>query len=335
MKFPLQKIYKTSRRFLVLNELTIILLLAIVISAIIYIVNESQKNVENATNEFISNLPDSSKIARYELAKLQAEVNQIRSDTSGSLFWLKLIALFVTVGGAVGGYLAAQSKATRNRLDFEHRKDVDNAYQTIVQELSMKEQPILRATAAVKLGSILQSFPSEWKVGEERKKQLIQLTKQVLAAALSIENDDKILKLITIAIVLQKSLKVEANKKIEYFADVKELDLSDAKAKNAYWARADFSEADFFRADLSKASFRSSILKGTIFKEANLIDTVFKGAIFDNYTNFEGAKVKGMNLKDADMAGVNTDVPVDASPAGDGSEIIKFSEWLRKNNFLK
>lgn len=39
----------------------------------------------------------------YEINKLDAEIRQIRSDTAGSLFWLKLIALFVTVGGAVGG----------------------------------------------------------------------------------------------------------------------------------------------------------------------------------------------------------------------------------------
>ena len=40
-----------------------------------------------------------------EIDKLAAEIRQIRSDTTGSLFWLKMIALFVTVGGAVGGYL--------------------------------------------------------------------------------------------------------------------------------------------------------------------------------------------------------------------------------------
>src|SRR5262245_32493089 len=47
--------------------------------------------------------------AGYEISKLDAEIRQIRSDTSGSLFVLKLIALFVTVGGAVGGYLIGQS----------------------------------------------------------------------------------------------------------------------------------------------------------------------------------------------------------------------------------
>ena len=38
----------------------------------------------------------------YEISKLDAEIRKIRSDTAGSLFALKVIALFVTVGGAVG-----------------------------------------------------------------------------------------------------------------------------------------------------------------------------------------------------------------------------------------
>lgn len=45
----------------------------------------------------------SDKKTEYEIGKLDAEISRIRSDTAGSLFWLKLIALFVTVGGAVGG----------------------------------------------------------------------------------------------------------------------------------------------------------------------------------------------------------------------------------------
>src|SRR3954462_13980777 len=38
-----------------------------------------------------------------EVDKLTAEVEKIRSDTEGSLYWLKLAALFVTVGGAMSG----------------------------------------------------------------------------------------------------------------------------------------------------------------------------------------------------------------------------------------
>jgi len=58
-------------------------------------------------------------ISRYEVERLKAQIKQIRSDTAGSLFWLKMVALFVTVGGAVGGYLvglrAARGSASSSR----------------------------------------------------------------------------------------------------------------------------------------------------------------------------------------------------------------------------
>ncbi|MEP7375189.1 MAG: pentapeptide repeat-containing protein [Chitinophagaceae bacterium] len=265
----------------------------------------------------------------YGNAKIEAEIKQIRSDTSGSLFWLKLIGIFVTVGGAVGGYLIGQSRATQKKLNFEHRKDVDIAYQAIVQELSSKEA-ILRATAAVKLGSILQNFPAEWNVTLERENQLVKLTKQVLAAALSIEADEKVLKTITIALVLHKSLQNEIKGKKVNFADVRELDLSGAKAKNAYWAKSDFSFADFFSADLEKTSFRNSILKSAQFLNANLVDAVFIDAICEN-ANFKGAKMYGMKLTGAEIKGVDTTVLVDNSKEGDGSKMITLQEWLHEN----
>ncbi len=52
----------------------------------------------------------------------------------------------------------------------------------------------MRATAAVKLGAILKSFPKEWDVDEDRLQQMVRLTKEVLAAALAIEGDPKVLK---------------------------------------------------------------------------------------------------------------------------------------------
>src|SRR5437879_2333203 len=78
----------------------------------------------------------------YEISKLDAEIRQIRSDTGGSLFALKMIALFVTVGGAVGGYLIGQSNTTKARISFEDRKNVDEVFQSIIQELA-HESPIL------------------------------------------------------------------------------------------------------------------------------------------------------------------------------------------------
>lgn len=275
----------------------------------------------------------------YELSKLDAEIRQIRSDTAGSSFALKVIALFVTVGGAVGGYLIGQSRTTQARVSFEDRKNVDEVYQSIIQELA-DESPILRAAAAVKLGSVLRSFPAEWNVSEPRREQLMQLTKQVLAAALSIETDKKVLKTLTINLVLHKAKPDAA------LASAQELDLSGASAYDAYWARCDFSYADFYAAHLSRASFRRSTLKGAQFREATANNVIFndadctdanfkmadlRGASFANATlhgtNFEGARVHAVSLTGAK---INELAPcmVDLSEQGDGSELVSIGHWL-------
>jgi len=275
----------------------------------------------------------------YEITKLDAEIRRIRSDTAGSLFWLKLIALFVTVGGAVGGYLVGQSRTTHAKLNFEDRKNVDEVYQSIVQELA-GESPILRAAAAVKLGSVLKSFPAEWNVSEARKEQLLQLTKQVLAAALSIETDKKVLKTLTISIILHKPESENG------LASVQELDLSGARAEDAYWARCNFEYADFYDADLSRASFRKSIVSGAQYRESNLTNAVFaesvctntnfkmadlRGASFEkarlSSTNFEGAKVYSVSLAGAHIENI-PESQVDISEKGDGSQLIAVRTWL-------
>jgi multisubunit Na+/H+ antiporter MnhG subunit len=136
-----------------------------------------------------------------EVDKLTAEVKQIRSDTGGSLYWLKLAAVFVTVGAGVGGYLIAHSRSTRERvaaedrridqrLAFERRAQVDAAYQAMVLELS-SSSAILRANAAMKLGNVLQSPPVEWHLEDERRDEIWSLTKQLLAASLAIETAPK------------------------------------------------------------------------------------------------------------------------------------------------
>src|SRR5213593_722945 len=121
---------------------------------------------------------------QYEIAKLAAEIRQIRSDTSGSLFWVKTIALFLTVGGSLAGYFVSHNRIANKKIAFENRKNVESVYQTIVQELS-DNAPLLRAAAAVKLGNILESYPAEWTADDPKdkdiKEQLIQRTKQVLA----------------------------------------------------------------------------------------------------------------------------------------------------------
>ena len=277
----------------------------------------------------------------YEITKLDAEISKIRSDTAGSLFWLKLVALFVTVGGAVGGYLIGQSRATIARLNFEDRKNVDEVYQSIVQELA-GESPILRAAAAVKLGAILKSFPAEWNVSDTRKEQLLQLTKNVLAAALSIETDQKVLKTLTINLVLHKP---ESSGGL---ASVQELDLSGAKAIDAYWAKCNFEYADFYAAELSRASFRKSnlsgaqyresILKNAVFVESICMNTNFKmadlrGASFDranlNSVNFDHAKVHSVSIKEVTIKNI-LECTVDVSLDGDGSQLVSVSEWIER-----
>jgi len=281
----------------------------------------------------------------YEISKLDAEIRQIRSDTAGSLFALRLIALFVTVGGAVGGYLIGQSRATKARIGFEDRKNVDEVYQSIVRELS-SDSSILRAAAAVKLGAILKAFPAEWSISDDRKEQLVELTKQVLAAALAIEENDKVLKTLTINLALHKSPNLDG------LFSIKDIDLSGAKALNAYWAKCYFSNSDFFMADLSESSFRKSLsfaqfrqatLANAIFDDADCTSTNFKladlrGASFANAelsrTSFEGARVYSVKIVGARIS----DLPyclVDLSKDGDGSQMTPVGKWVNSLTDIK
>ena len=287
----------------------------------------------------------------YEIAKLAAEIRQIRSDTYGSLFWLKAVALFVTVGGAVGGYLIGQSKTTERRLEqereIENRKNVDAQYQSLVQELSDSNSAVLRATAAVKMGHILETFPSEWESPPERQKQIIELTKKVLAAALAIETDAKVQKTLTSALVLHKSQMEDGSTS---YADLRGIDLSLARAEDAYWARVDFTYADFYRARLTMASLKRTILRGAQFRETDLTNTVLieadctgtnfkladlRGADLTRAklveTNFEGAKVHGATLAQTRVGDV-PETQVDISAAADGSHMLSVREWLSRHD---
>ncbi len=328
------------------SQFTVVSLVAVVLIVVVVIVFLSQMLVER--DAFTSSLvPGTSSLKEQrEIDKLAAEIRQIRSDTAGSLFWLKMIALFVTVGGAVGGYLVGQSRATRARIEFEDRKNVDAAYQSIVQELSDKTA-LLRAAAAVKLGMILKSFPHEWHVSDIRRDQLIQLTKQVLAAALAIEKDPKVLKALTIALVLHHPWEQDTKETDKQrYGDARGIDLSGARASDAYWARVDFSYADCYRANLFQASFRDAVLRGAQFREANLRNAVLVRADCEaanfkladlrdadltgaklSRVRFEGAKVFGAILAGAEL-GDNPDVQVDISPEADGSNMMPVQEWL-------
>jgi uncharacterized protein YjbI with pentapeptide repeats len=283
-----------------------------------------------------------------EIDKLNAEIKQIRSDTGGSLFWLKLAGLFVTVGAAVGGYLIGQSRNTRERveaerrstqerLDFEHRQNIDASYHALVEQLTV-ESPLLRAASAMRLGKLLEATPVEWRVSPERQRELGDLTEQVLAAALAIETEPKVLKALTMALALHPA-DTEAG-------DLRELDLSGAKAVDAYWARIDFRYADFYRADLTHASLRKAKLQGaqfreTILRHAVLAEAKCEGANFKladlrgaDFTradlqsaNFEDVKVFGARLDGARIGG-NPECSVDISPKGDGSKTVTAADWL-------
>ena len=177
--------------------LSVVGLLAVVL-ALVYV---SQYMIER---DALSPVDDPAQLRELrEVDKLSAEIRQIRSDTGGSLFWLKLVGVLVTVGGAVGGYLVGQSRSTRRRLEFEDRKKVDELYQQMVVELASPSE-LLRTAAAVKLGELLRAFPQEWQISDSRREELVQLTKQVLAASLGIEKEAKVLKTLTIQVVLHQ-----------------------------------------------------------------------------------------------------------------------------------
>jgi hypothetical protein len=253
---------------------------------------------------------------QYEIAKLAAEVRQIRSDTSGSLFWLKTFALFVTVGGGVGGYLLGQSRSTQARLKFEESQRVDAAYQAVIQELA-SEAPLRRAAAAARLGSLLETFPVEWEVGAGRKAQLVQLTKQILAAALAIEENETVRKSLTIAIVMHRPIDAEGR---TLPGDLSRLDLSGAHAQDAYWAKTDLSYADLYRADLTAASLRQAVMRGAQLRETLLVDAVLiKADCQDAF--FKRANLRGADLSGAILTSAHFDaVEVDRKTRHDGAD---------------
>jgi hypothetical protein len=290
---------------------------------------------------------------RYELAKLVAEISQIRSDTLGSLFWLKLIALLVTVGGGVGGYLAGQAATTqrrleseerinKERLEFDRKQKVDAAFDAIVHELGDQSSTLIRASAAVKLGQLLKAFPTEWHVSKAREGELVDLAKKTLAAALAIEGDAIVQK--TLTIVIRLDLQPKNGKA---YGALQGIDLSNANANDAYWKDVDFTGADFYRASLRNASFRGAILEYAQFREAVCSRAVFKGAVCKG-TNFEGADLRGADFSTAILTDVNVDgarvcgaiLPalgdgmlkgrtVDLSSAGDGSQMVPLDDWRR------
>lgn len=339
---------RTLRSRLALTQPVIVLLVVLVLVATLVMAFLLQSQAERgALSEHVTGGLSVKELR--EIDKLDAEIKQIRSDTGGSLFWLKMAGLFVTVGAAVGGYLIGQARTTRDRveaerqttqdrLDFEHRLNVDTTYHAIVQELSAVDAPLMRVASAMKLGRLLQAPPVEWHVSDARRAELSQLTKQLLAASLAIEKEDKVLKALTIALALYP--------KGSKHADLQNLDLSGAKAKDAYWAKIDFRYADFYGADLTEASLREAKLdgaqfRGTILTDAVLTEASCEGAKFKladlRGANLDRAKLKDTTFEDVRVFGAtligaktgnNPAGRVDVSEEGDGSETMPVSEWL-------
>ena len=283
-----------------------------------------------------------------EIDKLDAEIKQIRSDTGGSLFWLKMAGLFVTVGAAVGGYLVGQARTTRERVDA---RAADHAGPTRLRAPAERRRGVSDDGAGAVRGGTAPArcvgdearqaspgTPVEWRVSAERRQELSQLTKQLLAASLAIEIEPKVLKALTIALALHTEDSAQA--------DLRELDLSGAKANDAYWARIDFSYADFYRANLTDASLRKAQLEGAQFRETVLANAVLAEAQCERATfkfaDLRGANLTGANLQGASFENVlvfgaslagavigdNPDGLVDVSPLGDASKTMPVGEWL-------
>ena len=321
-----------------LNQTMIVSLVALVLAALCVFLFIAQRVDEARTLVF-----PGGQQKQWEISKLAAEVRQIRSDTSGSLFWLKAIALFVTVGGGIGGYLFGQTHSTRVRLRFDESQRVDSAYQAIIQELA-HDTALRRAAAATRLGALLQAFPAEWEVSAARRSQMIRLTKQTLAAALALEENPKVRKSLTIAIALDRPSQGER----QLPADLRELDLSGAHAQDAYWARVDLSRADLYGTDLTRASLRNSSLCEAQLRETSLGEAILVGAncAKANFklTDLRGADLTGADLSDASFERAQVDQhtirgarwDMTAPPHGTvevhsdsaGTRLVKVVDWL-------
>jgi uncharacterized protein YjbI with pentapeptide repeats len=142
----------------------------------------------------------------------------------------------------------------------------------------------------------LRKMHPTWEVEGERspetKQELIDLTKQVLASSLTIETERAVLKVLTINIARHRV----SDERGRLF-DMSKLDLSGAKAADAYWADCDLTGTDLYNADLTGASLRRSTLEYTQFRNASLVDAVLSDA---NLTN---ANFKEANLRNADLSG--------------------------------
>jgi uncharacterized protein YjbI with pentapeptide repeats len=147
--------------------------------------NDSELDAEKLTN----------------IQKTLVDIKSAYSELRGARLILDAMGVFVVVGGGVGGYLLSQAQSNEQRRRELERQAIDTMVSDIIKELSSpKEQEVLRASAAVKFGQILDEFPAEWEFfGDENQKkkrqnQIRDLIKSVLSTALSIETNASVLK---------------------------------------------------------------------------------------------------------------------------------------------
>lgn len=83
---------------------------------------------------------------------------------------------------------------------------------------------------------------------------------------------------------------------------LKDFNLQQIQARNAYWKTVDATKADFFESDFEDASFREAILHEAQFYKTKLARAVFVGAQLQK-TNFNGAELEGANFRGASLEG--------------------------------
>jgi len=77
-------------------------------------------------------------------------------------------------------------------------------------------------------------------------------------------------------------------------------DFQGAKLTNAWWARANLSEVDFYRATLARAGLANAWLEGAILKHAILTSAVLRGCHLKG-ANLDAAQLAGADMRKADL----------------------------------
>ena len=83
---------------------------------------------------------------------------------------------------------------------------------------------------------------------------------------------------------------------------LKDFNLQQIKARNAYWKSVDATDADLFESDFEDASFRNAVLHNAQFYKTKLARAVFADAQLQK-ANFTGADLDGAKFRGASLEG--------------------------------